>query len=107
MAQGSGDGIKVSLDAMRSDAELWRRQAQAMSGPKRELGALHLDGAALSYFSMEAGLGETLETLRTAVGDLLEQGQKYFEKIADDLDAAAKQYQADDEAGVHELSKDK
>ncbi len=99
------EGIKVSLEAMRADAELWREQAQAIEGPKQALESLKLDAGDVSYFSVLTGLDETLETLRTAVGDLLGLVQKYFDKVAGDLNAAAQQYQADDEAGVHELNK--
>lgn len=105
MAQANGGGIKVALDAMHADAELWREQAHAMESPKRALESLKLEADDVSYFSAKLGLDDTLEELRTAVGDLIGQGQQYFNEVASDLDAAAKQYQADDEAAMYELNK--
>ncbi|GAB2659845.1 hypothetical protein GCM10027271_18190 [Saccharopolyspora gloriosae] len=104
MAPPNGEGIKTALDAMHTDAALWREQAEAMNGPKQAVEAARINDADRFYFSDELGLDDTLEELRTAIGDLLGQGQQYFNKIADDLTAAAEQYQADDDAAVHELN---
>ena len=69
MTPANGDGIKVALNAMHADAELWRKQAHAMQAPKQALEPLKLEAGDVSYFSVKAGLDETLEGLRTAVGE--------------------------------------
>lgn len=104
MAPPNGEGIKTALDAMHTDAALWREQAEALNGPKQALETLRINESDRFYLSDELGLDDTLEQLRTAIGDLLGQGQQYFDKIADDLTAAADQYRADDDAAVHELN---
>ena len=42
MAPPHGEGIKTALDAMHTDAALWREQAEAMNGTKRAVETLRL-----------------------------------------------------------------
>lgn len=91
--------IIVALGAIRTDAELWRAQATAMDQPKKVLPSLELMDEELSKFSVDAGLNASIEDLTNSIGNLFGQGMEYFRGLADDLCAAADQYQADDEAG--------
>ncbi|GAA3365817.1 hypothetical protein [Saccharopolyspora gregorii] len=91
MAPPNGEGIRTALDAMHTDAALWREQAEAMNGTKRAVETLRINEAERFYLSDELGLDDKLEQLRTAIENMLGQGQQYFNKIADDLTAAAEQ----------------
>lgn len=104
MTPPTGQGIKTALDAMHSDAALWREQAAAMGAPRQAVDGVAIGADERFALSDELGLDEIMDGLRLAIGDLLEQGQQYFGKIADDLTAAAEQYQADDEAAMHGLN---
>ncbi|MCA1189404.1 MULTISPECIES: hypothetical protein [unclassified Saccharopolyspora] len=103
MAPPNGEGIKTALDAMHTDAALWREQAEAMNGPKQAVEAVKIEPGQRFFLSDELGLDDTLEELRVAIGSLIDQGQQYFNKVADDLTAAAQQYQADDDAAMQKL----
>ena len=99
----SGGGIDVALEALRSDAKKWNTAAQDLSDPLGALDSLEVTVADVSIFAQWAGLDKSFNDATSAMTDVLQKASKYFGKIGSDLEEAAKEYETDDDKGVHEV----
>ncbi|ASU81159.1 hypothetical protein CDG81_15370 [Actinopolyspora erythraea] len=81
---------------MRSDAAAWNTAAADMKGPLNSLADLELTGEKMSFFATERELDATYDSARTAIEDMLGKAAEYFQRISDNLDSAARQYEHDD-----------
>ncbi|GAB3678077.1 hypothetical protein [Saccharopolyspora tripterygii] len=98
-----GGGVNVALEALNSDAKTWESAAQGLSEPMEALGSLDVELADVSIFAQWAGLDNSFNQATSALEEVIKKASEYFQKISSDLGEAAKQYQADDERGMHEV----
>lgn len=98
-------GITVALDALHADASLWRDRALRLRNAQDALDSLEeIKPDDISFAGVKAGLDTALQDLLGNIHSKLGQGQEFFENLANDLDEAANQYRADDEAGLHAIN---
>lgn len=98
-----GGGVNVALEALRSDAKKWESAAQGLSGPLNAVGSLDVDLADVSIFAQWAGLDQSFNDATSAMEEVIAKAAEYFRKIGSDLNEAAKEYQTDDEKGMHQV----
>lgn len=98
-----GGGVNVALEALRSDAKTWEAAAQGLSEPLGALGSLDVELADVSIFAQWAGLDQSFNDATSAMEEVIKKAAEYFRKIGSDLNEAAKEYQADDEKGMHQV----
>ncbi len=95
------DQIRVSLDALRHDAERWRTASDDLRAAAHRASELRLDEAAFSFAGIE--LARTYATLRAKLAALLTAGANNCAEVAKELVASADTYNAEELAGVHRL----
>ncbi len=103
MTQPSGDGVRVALDALRSDARTWTAAASDLERPRSIASSLQLTERQLTGAAADRGLDRSYDEARAGIENMLRQAAEYFDKIASDLNSAAQQYEDDDQRGMHEI----
>ncbi|CAM01165.1 hypothetical protein A8924_2252 [Saccharopolyspora erythraea NRRL 2338] len=97
----SQPGIEAELEALRSDAGVWKTAAEDLRGVLEATRSLSVTAADVSMWASDRGMDGTLNAARDALADMLDQAAEYFREIGDDLLAAADQYEHDDALGKH------
>jgi hypothetical protein len=97
--------VKVALEAMRADANLWSAAADNVQGPLSAIGGLTLTGHDLSMWAVDRGLDRTYENGRVVLEDLLRQAMTAFHGLGDSLRAAADTYEREEDANLHRMNR--
>ncbi len=97
--------VDVALDAMRSDADVWKAAADGLNKPTSAIDELALTPADVSVWAAEHGFDSTYEQARVAIREMLVQAQDYFGRIGRNLESAADQYESDDARAAEKLNK--
>ncbi|ASU79622.1 hypothetical protein CDG81_16620 [Actinopolyspora erythraea] len=95
MTPPDSQAIEVALDAMRSDAEVWRTAAGDLTKPADTVDGLTLTAADVSVWAAEHGFDSTYEQARVTIRQMLSKAEEYFRVIGDNLNTAADQYEND------------
>ncbi|QUH01354.1 hypothetical protein HUO13_11560 [Saccharopolyspora erythraea] len=94
-------GIAVELEALRSDAAVWKTAAEDLQVALDTAGSLGVTAADVSKWADDRGLDATFNAARDALAAMIHQAAEYFREIGDDLLEAADQYERDDAQGRH------
>lgn len=98
--------IDVAIEALRSDAKLWKRVAEDLADPTQAIGELELNGSPdVMLYGADIGIDTTYNQSRAAIEDLLGQATAYFGEIARTLLEVAANYEkreAEEASGFQE-----
>lgn len=95
--------LKVSLDALSSDAARWSTASQTLVGAGQVAGGLGLSDDQLSWAGQDTGLVATYEQLRVKVEALLAQGASETDEVAATLRGVRRVYESTDEDAKQRL----
>lgn len=97
--------LDVEVGALRSDAKVWDKAAEELSGPVAAITPLTLDLNDLTPLGNRMGLRTTYEKARANVESLMEQAATYFDRIGTALIAVAAEYEGTEQTGVHRFQR--
>jgi hypothetical protein len=89
--------LKVAIEALHDDADMWNRVADTTAAAASAAEALTLSESELSWASRPTGLLESYEEIRAKVARLLDEGTTNFHAMAEWLIRVANAYQTNED----------
>ncbi len=89
--------LKVALEALHHDADMWGRVADTTAAAASAAEALTLSESELSWASRPTGLLETYEEIRAKVARMLNEGTTNFHAMAEGLIKVATAYRTNED----------
>jgi len=97
----SKETVEVAIQALRDDAQVWRFGGGELDTAAARASSYAFAPADFSYLGEVIGLSDKYRAVQQKLVAVLNEGAAHFRSIANALNSAADQYQADERNAVH------
>jgi hypothetical protein len=95
--------LKVAIEAVHTDAKMWKKAGDQLGTARSAADPLDLQEFHFSYIGDKVGMTRAYAELKAKLIRLLGEGSTQLHQLSTALDAAANQYQAEEDNNYHEI----